>query len=562
MNIRKIFRKKYRDYEVEPDEIFLDAKNMPNFNRQQFEGRMERSISKNAVKISFAFFLAVVAIFSGKLYALQIEHGRAYYERSEANNLKHDIIFAKRGVIYDRDGKELAWNEIGEEGDLFPRRVFPEAPGFAHLLGYVDYPAQDKAGFFWQQEFIGRAGLEKSYNDVLRGENGMNLTEVNSTQVVQSENLVAPARDGQNLFTSIDSDIQRKLYGIIMDTARAEGYTGGAGAILDVRTGEVLALVSAPEYDPKVMSEREDSALINSYLKDKRNLFLNRVVSGLYTPGSIVKTIVAVAAQNEGIISPEKQILSTGSISVQNPYDKNLKTIFKDWKAHGWVDMRRALAVSSNVYFYEIGGGFEGQKGLGIANIEKYGRLFGLGSETGIDVPGEATGTIPDPEWKEKIFPGDPWRIGDTYHTAIGQYGYQVTLIQMARATASLANDGKLVTPRIVSSAEEPAIVDLGIPAKYFQVVREGMRASVKEGTASAVDVPYVKVGAKAGTAEVGAKNAYKNSWIIGFFPYENPHYAFAVMMERGPVSDPIGAPYVMRALLDWMSRDKKDYFD
>ena len=156
-----------------------------------------------------------------------------------------------------------------------------------------------------------------------------------------------------------------------------------------------------------------------------------------------------MGALTEGVIDPYKKILSTGSISIPNPYFPDQKTVFKDWKAHGWTDMREAIAVSSDVYFYEIGGGFESQKGLGIVNIEKYAQLFGIGQKTGIDLPDEKGGIIPGPEWKIKNFKGEPWRIGDTYNTVIGQYGFQVTPLEMVRAISAIANYGTLVTPAL-----------------------------------------------------------------------------------------------------------------
>ena len=192
------------------------------------------------------------------------------------------------------------------------------------------------------------------------------------------------------------------------------------------------------------MTEGKDEVKIGSYYKDTSNPFLNRVISGLYAPGSIVKPFLAFAALEEKVISPEKEIISTGQILVLNPYNPDKPSIFKDWKAHGAVDMKRAIAVSSDVYFYEIGGGFGSQKGLGIDRIKKYLEIFGFTKKTGFDFQKEATGVIPDPAWKEKTFNGEIWRIGDTYNTAIGQYGLQITPIQAVTAVAALANGGQV----------------------------------------------------------------------------------------------------------------------
>jgi penicillin-binding protein 2 len=223
------------------------------------------------------------------------------------------------------------------------------------------------------------------------------------------------------------------------------------------------------------------------------------------------------------------------------------------------VDVRHAIAVSSDVYFYEVGGGFEGQKGLGIDNLDKYLRLFGFGSPSGLSGFDEPSGTIPTPEWKLKNFGGDPWRVGDTYHTAIGQYGVQVTPLQAARAVASIANGGFLVTPTLIASST-PERKDLGLSSHILDVVKEGMRLSVTEGTAAAVNLPYIKMGGKTGTAQVGVKNEYVNSWIVGFFPYDKPKYAFAIVLERAPAGTLFGAPAAAADFFAWMREHAPDY--
>jgi penicillin-binding protein 2 len=209
---------------------------------------------------------------------------------------------------------------------------------------------------------------------------------------------------------------------------------------------------------------------------------------------------------------------------------------------------------------------FEGQKGLGILNIEKYSTMFGIGQKTGVDVPDEVSGVIPSPEWKIKNFNGDPWRVGNTYHTAIGQYGYQVTLMQMVRATSAIANKGTLLTPHFILSDLDMQKKNISIDYinnEYYQIIHEGMEQAVKDGgTAIALNVPYVKVAAKTGTAQLGVTKDRVNSWVIGFFPYDHPKYAFTLMMESGPKSNGIGASAVMREVLDYMNQNTPEYFE
>ncbi len=576
--IRHIFKQnklKHKNTFVEPDEIFLDSKNLQNFDRQQFEGRIEKPITKKTILSLGLFFLFFSVIFSFRLGYLQIEKGEAYYKRSQNNTLEKVVIFANRGVIYDRNRKELAFNkkvkditdpasisiDQKNEGEA-PFRSYL-SPGFSHLVGYVSYPALDKMGNYWQSEFIGKDGLEKQYSEKIKGINGSKMVEVDAKGGIHSENTVnAPIR-GEDLVTTIDSRIQTQLFSFIKKLSESNSFAGGAGIIMNIQNGEILTSTSYPEYNSEILSQGKDTKTIKGYLNDKRKVFMDRIVSGLYTPGSIVKPFFALGALNENIISPEKQILSTGSISIPNPYFPDQKTVFKDWRVNGWADMAKAIAISHDIYFYAIGGGYQDQKGLGILNLGKYAKLFGIGEKTGVDLPDEKGGTVPSPEWKLKNFKGDVWRLGNTYHTAIGQYGFQVTPLEMVRATAAIANGGKLMMPHFilgdVSKETETSTID--IKKEYFDIVRGGMRGAVTYGTAVALNVPYVEVAAKTGTAQLGVAKNKVNSWIIGFFPYENPKYAFTIMMEAGPSANTVGASAIMRQTLDWMSINTPEYF-
>ena len=546
---------------VEPDEIFLDSKNIQNFDRQQFEGRIEKPIPKRTMLFLAGAFAVVVLVFGSRLVYLQIINGQSYFNRSQNNILEKAILFTDRGIIYDRNKVPLVWNNKPDATSLATRVYL--SPGFSHLVGYVSYPTADKSGNYWQDDFIGKAGLEEEYNDTLKGQNGSKIIETDALGKVYSENVVDAPVPGADLVTTIDSRIQTELFSLIKNVSADRTLTGGSGVIMDVTNGELITSTSFPEFNSEVLSEGKDAATIKSYLTDPRKFFLDRNTSGLYTPGSIVKPFLALGALNEGIIDPNTQILSTGSISIPNPYFPDQQTVFKDWRVNGWVNMAQAIAVSCDVYFYEIGGGYQNQKGLGIANIEKYANLFGFGEKTGVDLPSENQGVIPSPEWKAANFKDDPWRIGDTYHTAIGQYGFQVTPLEMVRATGAIANDGKLLTPHLVlgDTTKENEVTNVDLPKADFDVVQEGMRDAVTTGTATALSVPYVQVAAKTGTAQLGISKDKVNSWVIGYFPADHPKYAFAVLMEAGPNTNTVGASSVMRQLLDWMSVNTPEYF-
>ncbi len=548
---------------IYPDEVFMDAENIPGFEIGRFEGRMEKSLSRKSFIFVTLFFAAVSALFLAKIFSLQVLQGEVFAARGENNRLRAIPIIPNRGIIYGRNGEKLAWNGANS-------RIYSEMPGLSHILGYVGLPSKEdmrSGGGVSPDAVIGKAGIEKKYEKILAGSPGMKLIETDSRNNPVSESVQREPEKGKDIVLSVDSKLQSRFFEIIKSVSEERHFRGGSGIILDVNSGEVMAMANYPEYDSRILSEGGPREKINEFIFGENKPFLNRAVAGLYAPGSIVKPFVALAALNEGVISPEKKIYSSGSISIPNPYFPDKRSVFYDWKAHGLVDMKKALAVSCNDYFYEIGGGFEGQKGLGIRKIEKYAKMFGLGGLTGIDLDGEKKGVVPNPEWKRRNFKDSMWRIGDTYNASIGQGFFQVTPIQMAVYAAAVANGGKIVRPRLNRQplpADPPTTVvgEIDIPEKYFRAVREGMRMAVLSGTAAALNVPNVEIAAKTGTAEVGAAKKLVNSWIIGFFPYEKPRFAFAAVLERGPYKNMVGALYAVRQIIEWMGAAEPDYFE
>jgi len=552
-----------RGSEIDPDEIFLDSSNLPHFDTNQFEGRMEKPLSQRTFLFVSITFLLVGFVFLGKLWALQVTNGDSFGIKSENNSLKHTVIFANRGLVLDRNGEQLAYNGLNPDGD-FSLRHYANTEGLSHLVGYIKYPSLDSSGFYYDDKYHGKSGVESSYDEHLSGRNGLKIIEIDALGNLQSESVLDPPKDGKNVKLAVDSKLNEKFFNFIKQTAQDRGFRGGAGAIMDIKTGELLSLTSYPEFSSEILTQGKDKTAINGFIEDKNNPFINRAVSGLYTPGSIIKPFIATGVLEENIINPLKQILSTGSISIPNPYDRTKSSIFKDWKAHGWVDLRHALAVSSDVYFYAVGGGFEDQQGLGISKINDYIKTFGFGFETGIDIEGEVVGNVPNPEWKEKTFEDGNWRLGDTYNSSIGQYGFQITVIQSVRAVASIANGGYLLAPTVrqLEKDEEIEYNKLPFDGDNLQIIREGMRLAVTEGTASGLNIQGLEIAAKTGTAELGVAKNFVNSWSIGYFPYKNPRYAFAVVMESGSSSNTIGATFVIRQLFDWMKINTPQYLE
>lgn len=571
-SIKKKIKRQYLD--LTPDEILVDAHNLPKYDEQQFEGRIERPITRSTFWFFSVACSIIFLIFLVRIFWLGVVQGDYYAEKSKNNSLDFIPIFAERGNIYDRLGKELAWTnqvfasstEIVATTTPSQIRTYIGDPGFGHLLGYVSYPNEKEmaTGKYNPKEYVGRSGIEKSENDLLLGERGTKIIEVDAHGEQASDHVVKKPVPGKEIKLAIDSRVQAKFYEYLKQLAQDRGFVGGAGVIMNVNNGEILAMVSYPDYDPNVLSQGKDRSEIGRYFNSPSNIMLNRSVGGLYTPGSVFKPFVAIGALNENIIDPNKNFYTTGELVIPNPYNPEQKTIFKDWKNQGTVDMRKAIAMSSNVYFYIIGGGFGKQAGLGVTKIKSYAELFGLTQKTGIALPGEEGGILPSPEWKAKTFAGEPWRLGDTYHTAIGQYGVLVTPIQMVRAYSAIANGGYLLTPQIIQLNASSSIERTKLPleAKDLQIIREGMKECVLSGTAKALNINGVSVSAKTGTAELGETKARVNSWITGFWPSENPRFAFAVVMEKGSRSNLVGGAFAMRQLLDWMRLETPEYTD
>lgn len=595
-----MFYRRRRGYsrDIAPDEIFLDSSNLPAHEASQFEGRAERPVSRRSLFAIAVAFALIVAVFSGRAFALQIAKGASYAEISRNNTLESWPLFAARGLIFDRTGQSLAWNEASLENDVssgarlsattspgvatthvtpstnssqaspgqaasYALRRYIGKPGFASLLGFLRYPKADKSGSWWRKEYSGMSGIELAYDERLEGENGSTMVERDAHHAIIQRNITTPPGKGEDLHLSIDADVQTHLYTILSEHARKNRFAGGAAVIMDVHTGELLAITSFPEYDNQAFTDG-DAAAVNAASQNTAKPLLNRAVAGLYAPGSIVKPIFAAAALSERIITPETEILSKGAITIPNPYNPDLPNVFRDWTVHGWVDMRTAIAVSSDEYFYTIGGGYGGQQGLGIYKIDDYARRFGLGTTTGIVLFGEQGGTIPTPEWKTDVFgPDDPWRIGDTYHTAIGQYGFQITPIQAVRFAAAIGNGGRLLRPQLLASST-PEYTELGIPAEYLQVVREGMRMAVtstrSDATVKALNISGIEIAGKTGTAQVGTRNEWMNSWSIGFWPAENPRYAYAVVLERAPAGTLSGASPGLNPFFYWLIQNRPEY--
>jgi len=434
-----------------------------------------------------------------------------------------------------------------------PTRRYLTGSLLSHVMGYVgplsadEYKALQSSGYQYQ-DFIGKSGVELTYEDVLRGKPGKKLVEVDATG--RELSVISERRpiDGSNLVLSIDFDLQQKVADILQEYGA--GSENAAAAVMDIKTGEVLAMVSMPTFDNNVfsgpLSDQDLDALLNSPGKP----LVNHSIAERYPPGSTFKTIVGSAALQEGVATPYTTITSRGYITVENEFDPNVIYVYPDWAPLGALDFYRGIAMSSNVYFYYLAGGKadENFHGLGEERVAKYARAFGLGGLTGIDLPGESPGLVPDAQWKEQNV-GEPWTLGDTYNFGIGQGYVAATPIQMLRQVASIGNGGRLVTPHVVKEyrdsrgkvlqeVTEPPPASVPVDGGNLQIMRDAMRQSVTSGVARNAAVAGVQVAGKTGTAEFGpdlgnGKHA-THGWFVGFAPYDDPQIAVVVFVQHG----------------------------
>ncbi|MES2622894.1 MAG: penicillin-binding transpeptidase domain-containing protein [Patescibacteria group bacterium] len=547
---------KHKKYtEIAPEDVLLDQANLPAFDKTQLQGRIVQSVGGGVLQFISFGVMCVIGVFMYSAYKTQVVQGASFAEKAENNRFESIPIFAPRGAIYDRNNIPLAWN-TGDESGSIANRFYTQEGGFGNLLGYIKFPRKDKKGFYITKDTIPVGGVEEYYNDILAGRPGSLYIETNATGDVVSETKADFPLKGKDLHLTLDSDIQKNLYASIKKASQESGYVGGVGMVVDVRDGSILSAVTYPDFDANVMTSATDTATIQGYLSNKSSVFLHRYTSGLYAPGSIVKPVFAYAALKEHIVTPEEKILSTGKLVVPNPYQKDAFTVFRDWKAHGYTNVREAIAVSSDVYFYTVGGGVPGKAGLGISKLRDYAKAFGLGETFEGTFFSSKQSVIPDPEWKARVFDGDEWRLGNTYHSSIGQYGFSITPVQVLAMTTLLANEGKSL-PVFKLTKEEPTrqipvnsnMVDGG--GAIYNEIHEGMRLTVTAGTAQILNIGDLKIAGKTGTAQTGVANSHINSWFVGFWPYTNPKYAVAYLLEKAPSSATKGAAFYLRDMFE-----------
>lgn len=594
--------------------------------------------SMHVYVLSIVLFLLLTL----RIIDLQIIHGEEYAARSKLNRIDEIKMDADRGLIYDRNGEKLAVNipsfnvilnlsglsdgdvenslaflgqilgvpseelealyvevtsadplqkrillsqDVMRDRVLEIRSHMDDLPGieieyaskrnylgglpFSHIIGYTGLANEaqiEEREDVTIGDVVGQEGIEYQYDSRLQGEKGVEIVEIDAQMNIVNEFLnegTAPVA-GDSVWLTIDAEAQRKMYELLVAGVEKYGATGGAAILENVHTGELLVALSVPSYDNNLfiggISQGEYDAVAP-------NLF-NRFIGAQVPPGSMFKTIVASAALQEGAITKDTVFVSTGVMYFGPGYP------FQEYHqtAYGPLNLIGGIAKSSNIYFCRT------MLELGIDRFVPYAEFFGIGEQSGIDLPGEGTGRVPSPENKLALAETSPWLDsiwypeGDSCNSAIGQGITTVTPIQVANWAAAIANGGKIMRPYIAGKWQnadgnideiKPEVVRQGkVDDANLALVREGMRNSAS-GPLSVI-FPFrdtkIAVAGKTGTAEFGVKDekgSYTKShaWVMGFFPYENPQYSFTIFLEGGGES--YNAAKVAADFINWWADNR-----
>jgi penicillin-binding protein 2 len=434
-----------------------------------------------------------------------------------------------------------------------PLRDYIYADVFSHVIGYVGLD-QDSL----QPRYVGRGGIEQAYEQYLEGVAGRRIIQVDSSG--SSYNVIAEQNSfpGKNIYTYLNLDLQKKAYDLIKEKVDKGLATGGAVVVEDPKSGGVMALVSYPAYDPNKLSYGLTQNELSDLTNNLSYPFFNRAISATYAPGSTFKLVTASAVLQEGVVTKDTSIFDPGYIQVGS-------YIFRNWKltGHGDVNLLRALQVSNDTYFYTVGGGYGNLKGLGIEKLANWAKKFGYGSSTGIDIPGEVSGNVPDGSARA-------WYLGDTYITSIGQGDMLATPLQVNYVTNYFANGGYFLVPHIVKKIDTvgditPVIKTKNIiSSQNYTLVRTGMKMVASPGGTAypLFDFPQryhgVQLAAKTGTSEYTDEKGKDrtHAWLTAFGPFEDPTISMTVFLEGGGAGSDDATP-IAKELMDIWFKDK-----
>lgn len=467
------------------------------------------------------------------------------------SNVPYDVIAGIAERIDELPG--VSWHSK-------PIRNYVETGSIAHVLGYVGDITREELKIFYNKGYttnsvIGKAGIEKEYDELLRGVDGFEYRTVDvKGRYIENSTSVKPPEMGKNLVLTIDRKIQ-----VLAEDAL--GQRIGSAVVLKPSTGEVLAMVSYPSFDPNQFNSENSNEAYQQLLAEKDNPLLNRVVNASYPPASTFKIIMTTALLEEAAISPDKRIDCRGEIE----YGDRVFRCHIRRPGHGPVDLINALAQSCDVYYWVAG-----RDNLGVERISSYAQEFGLGQSVDIDLPSQTAGFVPTPQWKERKF-HERWLGGDTMNMSIGQGYMLVSPMQMANAVAMIVNGGTIYRPHLLKEVHDPvsnAVLQIRKPevlhtsnigADVFARVREAMRYVISDGTAQfPMGNKVVKTAGKTGTAEIGIADRW-HSWMVAYGPYDAPPEDVVVVVVMVEAANPWEwwAPYATNIIFQGIFADQ-----
>lgn len=554
------------------------------------------------------FFLTGILGF--RLLSLEVFQGSYYAGLSESNRIHTTAIHAPRGIIYDRNGTPLVFNIPGfrqvinkkttmlsnEEAtkqiatgakniEIDNLREYPYKDALAHVVGYIGQITQDELeepayAAYKPGELLGKTGIEQSYEEQLRGIDGKELVEVDAMgKAVRKLGEQDPIR-GKDITLTIDAKLQQAMFLAMKDVVKG-------AAIASTPTGEILAIVSKPSFDPnlftlgntyKTASDSAYSSISSILLDGSGQPLLDRAISGTYPPGSTFKLVTAATGLESKKIDENFTIVDTGILKV-GAFSFGNWYFLQYGRTEGEINVVGALKRSNDIFFYKVA------EAVGVGKLSAMAEKFGLGSKTGIDIYGEAKGVVPTTVWKEKVI-GEPWYLGDTYHYGIGQGYLLTTPLQVNIWTQIIANGGTFYEPHFLKNQRSKIKDQNLIGEKTHALILQGMRESCSPGgvawpffdfkvknpklkidgknileapqaTESATfgDYRLITVACKTGTAQHGNEETLPHAWITLFAPAYNPEIIVTVLSESSGEGSTIAGPIAKKILEAWFSR-------
>lgn len=554
---------------------------LPNFSFQakQF-GKTPWRLTSLYVVVLILFFIIFV-----RLFHLQIVEGKSNRNLADTNRIQIKIIHAPRGVIFDRDGKVLAANSPAfrlydpdsKKAKLISReetlelevkndpkaqnlevdnvRSYPLGEKTAHVVGYVGEISQDQLKDtlyknYRQGDRVGQSGIEAQYEKILKGTDGGEIIEVDSLGKKLRTLRTDPPIPGQNIYLTIDSDLQDKIYQQMIAVLPKVGSCCGAAVAMDPATGQILALLSLPSFNPNVFTAALDESAISEIFSRSDSPILNRAIAGTYPPGSTFKIVTSLAGLGSGKITEQTIFEDTGVL-----YLGTFK--FSNWyfnqygRVEGPVNLVKALQRSNDTYFYQVG------RVVGEDVLVDWGKKLKMGERLELDLPGETEGVLPTDSWKRKTF-GEGWYPGDTLHMAIGQGFVLTTPLQILGETAFIAEGGTLYKPQLMLKAAPKVLVSNIAQADRIKLIKEGLELVPKQGgTAWPFFTFPIATGGKTGTAEYGDPKGRTHAWYTSYAPANEPKIAMTILVEGGGEGSSVSAPIAKEVYRWYLSPDK-----